>query len=214
MCRLLLVSSRNGFALRPVLESFSEMCRNSREYQGDGWGVLHRSGLSSSVHRSVEPIWTSNFAEFRTANLVLAHARSAFRNDPPSLAHTMPFISGDIGFAFNGELHGVRLRSQGSNGAQKIFSLADRLIRSDPERGFQRAITAIRNHTDHIRALNIVMTDVKRIYFSTTFSQEPDYFSLHIKRSSDMIAICSEPLPDDQEWTPVPNNTMEVLQCC
>ena len=39
---------------------------------------------------------------------------------------------------------GGRVRADGSNGAHKIFSLTRRLLRTDPEQGFQRAVRAIR----------------------------------------------------------------------
>lgn len=213
MCRLLLVQSRIPFEMRRYLEAFSSNCQSSREYQGDGWGVYHRLADRGALDRDTTPIWSADFSSYDRAHLMLVHARSAFRDAPPTLAHTMPFTSGSLAFAFNGELHRVRLRTPGDNGAQKIFGLSARLMRRDPDRGFHRAVDAITARSSHVRAMNIVMTDSDRVYCCTTYSQESDYFSLHLKRTDGFIAICSKPLFEEPGWETIPNNTVEAWPC-
>jgi len=213
MCRLLLIKSRHPVSITPLLTAFARACHASVEYQGDGWGIHWRLGTARHLHRSLAPIWEDELGGFGEANLVLAHARSAFRDASPTLEHTMPFTDGDTCFAFNGELHGVRVRAEGSNGAHKIFTLTRRLLRSDPEQGFQRAVRAIRERTERLRALNILMTDGDRVMCSSVFSQEEqEYFTLHTLQSDGFLAVCSEPLPEISGWRPMANNTVEVLQ--
>ncbi len=212
MCRLMLVRADSEIPMFPFLEGFAELCRSSSEFQGDGWGIHHRSGDCHEKYKSIEAIWKNDMRSFGRANLMLVHARSAFRDSPITIDQTMPFGDGQTGFAFNGELHGVQLQTPGENGAQKIFNLISRLLDRDAERGFQRAISAVQKRTSRMRAMNIIHINGQHIWYSSTFTQAPAYFTLHIRRTPGLVVLCSQPLPGLSDWRPVPNNCVEVLQ--
>ena len=49
MCRLLAVRDRTPFAIEPHLDRFAQICKDSKEYQGHGWGFAKRLNGSWSV---------------------------------------------------------------------------------------------------------------------------------------------------------------------
>jgi len=72
-----------------------------------------------------------------------------------------------------------------------------------------RAIQIIRQRTAYVRAMNILVSDGKRIYAVTHFEEDPDYFTLHRERvRHGRTAFCSAPL--GVNWEPVPNHTALV----
>ena len=109
----------------PVLESFRERCRDSREYQGHGWGAAWRSSGAWSRYRSLTPIWDDDPELPAEVDFLVVHARSAFRDEGIDIENNMPFYRGERVFVFNGELQGVRLRVPGRIGAEKIFNLIE-----------------------------------------------------------------------------------------
>jgi len=51
MCRLLFIKSESEFDIQEHLDIFSKICKNSKEYQGHGWGcrkLLWKSNIKSS----------------------------------------------------------------------------------------------------------------------------------------------------------------------
>jgi glutamine amidotransferase len=210
MCRMLLISSEHEFEVTPHLEAFAEMCRSSSEYQGDGWGMLAVNGTRSTVKHPT-PIWQHDLSGFGSARLLLAHARSAFRDHPLGVEHNMPFVDDRYAFAFNGELHGVTLRSAGATGAAKIFDLLRRLDHGDPRLALERTVTLLERHSRHIRACNLILTDGARTWAYSRSTDQPDYFTLQLARRDGIVAVCSEPLADGLSWQPLPADTVEVI---
>jgi len=199
-------------AMAPLLAELAECCRTSHEYQGHGWGVLYLDQGRRRLYRSLAPIWESDFGRFGDTTFLLAHARSAFRDRDIALANNMPFTDEHWAFAFNGELHGVRIREQGRIGAEKIFHFIKRFEGGDMARGFDRAIMLIRRRSARVRAMNILLTDLDRIFLCSQFDEQPSYFTLHRRQRPGQLMICSEPLPGIAGWQPVANHTIEVLQ--
>ncbi|MHC4429864.1 MAG: class II glutamine amidotransferase [Planctomycetota bacterium] len=199
--------------MRPYLESFAELCRASSEYQGHGWGMLSGGNGGRELYRRTRPIWQHDFAGVGSSRFLLVHARSAFRDGPVELRYNMPFVDGRYAFVFNGELHGVRIRVEGSTGAEKIFNLVRCLDRGDPGAALRDAMTVLKRRSRYIRAANMILTDGRRAWVSSYFDEQPEYFTLHVSRRADLVAVCSEPLPDDCDWSKLPNASIEELPC-
>jgi glutamine amidotransferase len=207
---MLLIKSEDLFDPRPHLEAFAKMCRSSREYQGDGWGMVLVNGIRGTVrHRT--PVWEQDFVAFGAARLLLVHARSAFQSHPLGVDHNMPFVDERYSFAFNGELHGVALHSIGWTGAAKIFELFRRLDRGDPLAALERTLHLLEAKSRHIRACNLILTDGDRVWAFARSSDDPDYFTMHQAQCDGLAAVCSEPLADGLHWRPLPADTVMEL---
>jgi len=211
MCRLLAVKDSRPFEIPPVLASFAEMARRSREYQGDGWGCAWHDGAAWRLHRSVTPIWEDDLERFGETRLMLAHARSAFRNEGIRVENNMPFLDGRLAFVFNGELHGVRIREKGRIGAEKLFNTIVRFTNGSVADGLARAARVIRRRTAYVKAMNVLLSDGERIYLHSFFSEQPEYFTMHVARGNGHLVICSEPLSLKTGWRPLPNDTLEAF---
>ncbi len=210
MCRLLALRATEPQNLTAWLQPFAAMCAASPEYQGHGWGIAWRDGNGSwHEHRQLEPIWQSPLEGFGEADLALVHARSAFRDEGIELANNMPFRQGQHIFIFNGELRGVRLSRPGRIGAEKIFNTILGFHKGDLDQALARAVSLIRERTDYVRALNLLMTDGERLYLASHFSETPEYFTLHRLHREGLDAICSQPLAGS--WLPIDNGTQAVL---
>jgi predicted glutamine amidotransferase len=212
MCRLIAVKDRRPFAMSPILASFAEMAHRSREYQGDGWGCAWHDGHGWQLHRSVTPVWADDLARFGATRLLLAHARSAFRNEGIQVENNMPFIEDRLAFAFNGELHGVRIREAGRIGAEKLFNTIRRVTNGSVADGLAKAAKVIRRRSAYVRAMNVLLSDGETIYLHSFFSEQPEYFTMHVARSNGRLVICSEPLPVEAGWQPLPNDTLEAFE--
>ncbi len=210
MCRLLAVRAGEPFPVAPWLERFAAMARASREYQGDGWGCAWREGGAWHTYHSVTPVWLDGLRGFGQTSVLVAHARSAFAGSEVRVEHNMPFLAGPLAFAFNGELRGVRLREEGRIGAETLFNTIRRLTNGDLATGLARAARVVRSRTAYVRAMNVVLCDGERIAAHSEFSEEPEYFTLHVARRGELAAVCSEPLPGD-DWSPLPNGALEVI---
>jgi len=119
MCRLLAVHDSRPFDIGSQVKQLAAVARNSREYQGDGWGCAWLEAGQWCVYRHIRPVWEDDLSPFGRTTLLLAHARSAFGNQGPDVANNMPFISGREVFIFNGEMRGVRIQAGGRIGAEK-----------------------------------------------------------------------------------------------
>jgi|WetSurMetagenome_2_1015567.scaffolds.fasta_scaffold378298_2 predicted glutamine amidotransferase len=211
MCRLLAVISRTPIDARSHLDAFTRVCRNSSEYQGHGWGyaLLHADGWEQ--YRTVSPIWEDAARPNRIGHVLLAHARSAFRDEGIVVENAMPFIDGDQVFVFNGELHGVRLPVQGRTGAERIF----RFLRQPARLGadaVERSLGILRSRSTHIRACNLMLADRHNLILYSAFAGVSAYFTMHQRRTDEELTICSAPY-DTGRWTPIPRNTVEVFPC-
>ena len=210
MCRLLAIRDEAPFAVADMLRPFAEMARQSTEFQGDGWGCARWQEGGWVRHRSTRPIWEDDLTGFGETRVLITHARSAFRNENIALENNMPFLSGEHGFVFNGELHGVRLKQQGRIGAAKLFSFLLR-FGGDGAAGLARGVGAVTRMTRYVRAMNFVLARGERFFAYSQFSENPDYFTLHVVRSLERVVICSQPLAGQAGWEALPHGVVEVL---
>jgi predicted glutamine amidotransferase len=212
MCRILAVRDRSAFALAPLLRSFAEMARRSREYQGDGWGCAWREGGGWRSYHSAKPIWEDELEAFASSHLLVAHARSAFAGGEVRADHNMPFLDGPLVFAFNGELRGVRIRAAGRIGAEKLFDTARRLSRGDGAAGLARATALVHARSAYVKAMNVVLADGERVVVYSSFAEQEDYFTMHVARRNGRLVVCSQPLAGEPAWRPFPNGALEVFE--
>jgi glutamine amidotransferase len=158
-------------------------------------------------YRSLTPIWEDSPPLPRKVEMLVLHARSAFRNEGIDVRNNMPFYRDDLCFVFNGELQGVRLRAPGRIGAEKIFHLI-----LEQRVGLQAALAAtdrlVRSRSRYVRAMNVALTDGSAIYAHCRFGEKPDYFTLHY-RAGEVSGVSSEPL--DESFRPMANGETRVL---
>ena len=238
MCRILLVQSETPFSIATQLEPFAALSQHSREYQGHGWGCswlpepgfgeasitsdleAHSSATSNASfdgkwqhYRNINPIWECDFASFGKTRLLLVHARSAFRDEGIAIENNMPFSDGDSVFIFNGELRGVKIKSEGRIGAEKIYNYIRRMDKGDKQAALARSVGIIEKRTSYIRAMNILFSDGKTNVVSSTYSENPDYFQMHRSVKEGITRVCSKPFPGETDWQRIDNQTTEVIPC-
>jgi len=203
MCRLLYARSESPFEIGPFLKSFTEVARKSPEYQGHGWGIAYLSEGDWRSHHSVQPIWEDSLPEFGTTVCLIAHARSAFRDEGICVENNMPFLSDNLVFAFNGELQGVRIKAEGRIGAEKIFTFLREQHESDWFTTVTTGVRAIRSRTKRVRAMNFLIANETRAFCYSCFDENPDYFRMHV-RNGPIRVLCSQPFDGEDGWEPAP----------
>ncbi len=226
MCRILGIQADEPVDALPWIEAFGRQCRASKEFQGHGWGMSWQEDGIWRRYRSIVPIWEDRF-EPPPTRVLLVHARSAFRNEGIVVENNMPFLSGGLAFAFNGELRGVRLKAPGETGAARLFHLLERFTGAadgDLLSATARLDSLITSRSEYVRALNIVASDGHSLFVNTRYSEDADYFGLHtasVGVEPRARLVCSERIstPDiEPAWTPVPNRTTHTLEaeskCC
>ncbi len=214
MCRLLAVIAQDAIDVGAHLDAFTRVCRESPEYQGHGWGFAILRNGAWERYRSVTPIWDDATRPTGATRVLLAHARSAFRDEGIVVENAMPFLEGDQVFIFNGELHGVRLPVQGRTGAERIFRFLRAPARSGDPAAVQRSLAILRTRSAHIRACNFIIADPRQLMVQSAFAGTSRYFTLHARKLGREHAICSAPYDDgDPRWTPMVTNTVEVVPC-
>ncbi len=224
MCRLLCVRAAAGFEIKEHLAALARIARDSKEYQGHGWGCAWiEAGASARwrFHHDASPIWEDIARPVGRATLLVAHARSAFRNEGIRVENNMPFFDGERAFAFNGELHGVRIKERGRIGAEKVFNFVKRFDRGDFALALGRGLDAIERRTRYVRAANVVVADAAhRVYVASRFREDPDYFRMHATKLRGMRVVSSEPYQlapsgrretETLAWLPVPNGFVGAL---
>lgn len=209
MCRILALRSQTPIELTPHLTRFAQICQNSEEFQGHGWGIAYRHQGQWHSYKNIQPIWQDDLTGFGQADLALIHARSAFQNEGIVVENNMPFDDGQRYFIFNGELRGVRFKAEGRIGAEKIFNTIRRFDRGDLSAAFQKGLDVIAKRTRYVRALNVIMTDGDQLYVANHFSENPNYFTMHQYRDDQLHAICSEPLASG--WQALGNSQRLVV---
>lgn len=212
MCRLLYVKSNNEFETKYHLEKFAEVSRNSREYQGHGWGCAYRTEAGWKHYRNISPIWEDDLSRFGKAKYLIAHARSAFQDKDIFVENNMPFYDDRYIFVFNGELRGVRINSEGRIGAEKIFNYIKRFDKGDILAALKRAMPIIRKKTEYIRAMNIMIAEDSRVFVTSLFNEDQEYFTMYYKTNNGTLVICSDPYASEENWMKIENNYTGVFQ--
>jgi len=210
MCRLLTVRSETPFPTMPHLEKFADIARNSKEYQGHGWGCayLDETGIWR-FYKNINPVWEDDLSQFGGTTLLVAHARSAFEDRDIVIDNNMPFFDGRTVFIFNGELRGVKIREQGRIGAEKIFNFVRRFDKGDTLKALEKAVRIIKKRTRYIRGMNIIMVNDEAIFVSSFFNEDEDYFTLRYVEGKELI-LCSASYPSEKKWTRIANNSVRI----
>ena len=224
MCRLLALYSPTPIAVRPALVAFAAISKASTEFQGHGWGFALRDDAAPDpasrwvVHREITPVWESTLipATDLCGTLLLAHARSAFRDEGIAIENNMPFVEDGTVFIFNGELHGVRLREEGRIGAEKIFHFLRRFESAGVAGAVERGEPIIAKQSRYVRAMNLMLSDGRELAVSSRFGEAPEYFTMHRRGFAERpgdggFVICSDPWPGSGPWEPIPSGSIERL---
>ncbi len=211
MCRILSASSESTFSITDLLESFAEVAQSSAEYQGHGWGCSWREAGRWQHYHNIKPIWEDDLSQFGETSLLLAHARSAFRDEGIIIENNMPFSDGESVFIFNGEIRGVRIRSEGRIGAEKIYNYIRRFDKGNKLAALDRATSIILKQSTYVRAMNIILSDGTGTWLSTHYNENPDYFQMHAKQEGELKLVCSHPFTDATGWTRIDNRTTVAL---
>ncbi len=212
MCRLLLVKEKNSFNPQKYLESFSIMCKNSKEYQGHGWGLAMLVNGEWKIYKNIKPVWEDNLDQFEETNLLLVHARSAFEDKDIFVENNMPFIKDDMVFIFNGELRGVKLKMHGRIGAEKIFNFILKFYDSSLLDAVKKASNIIIKRTAKIRAMNFLVVNKYGAILHSYFTEDEEYFTLRKYSDDNKTIICSEEINIGINWEKVNNNIIEEIK--
>jgi hypothetical protein len=210
MCRILAFTADQPVDAATHLGAFAGIARQSREYQGHGWGCAWQDAGTWRTYHSIRPVWEDDLGRFGRAQVFLAHARSAFRDEGIAVENNMPFVDGPFAFVFNGELRGVRIAETGRIGAEKLFRF---MVRHGAAAGADGARTALRlvgQRTRYVRALNAVIAGQGRFVLCTTFNEDDAYFTVHLRRTPGLTVVCSEPY-GETGWTPLASGTTEEI---
>jgi len=211
MCRILYARDESPFAIADLLRPFAELSQNSREYQGHGWGCAWLEDTGWHQYHNIDPIWEDDLGQFGNTRLLLVHARSAFRDEGIRVENNMPFSDGESIFIFNGELRGVRIKSEGRIGAEKIYNYIQRFDKGDKCAATDKAVGIIKKRSSYIRAMNIILSDGKQSCLSTSYSEDPDYFQMYQKHDKGLHLVCSQAFTRDPGWSRIENNTTIAL---
>ena len=213
MCRLLYINSKKEFLVADYLTKFSEISKNSKEFQGHGWGCAYLHGNEWKHYKNVNPIWDDDLSSFGTSTRLVAHARSAFKDEGIIVENNMPFYDDRYIFVFNGQLSGVKIKEEGRIGAEKIFNYIKRFDKGNIKDAIEKGAEIIKKKSSYIRAMNIIMTDSEAAYLYSHFNEEEEYFTMHYKLTDSSIVICSEPFIGENNWQPIGNNTLTEYKC-
>ena len=210
MCRLLTVKSETPFAITPHLRKFADIAKNSKEYQGHGWGCAYLDETAGwRFYKNIIPVWQDDLDHFDQTKLLVAHARSAFEDRDIVIENNMPFFDGQTVYIFNGELRGVKIRQDGRIGAEKIFNYIRRFDNGDTRLALIKAVGIIRKRTRYIRGMNIIMVNDKGIFVSSYFTEDEEYFSMRYREGRELV-ICSAPYPAEKNWQKIANDSVRV----
>ena len=208
MCRLLTIRSQTPFAIGPHLEKFAQIAKNSKEYQGHGWGCAYIDTAGHwQFYRNIKPVWEDDPSRFGETTLLVVHARSAFEDKDIVVENNMPFSDGRTVYIFNGELRGVKIREDGRIGAEKIFNYIRRFDRGNTRQALEKAVAIIKKRTRHIRGMNIIMVNDTGIFVSSYFTEDESYFTMSYRQGNGLV-ICSDPYPTEDNWQTIANDSV------
>ncbi len=211
MCRLLYMRSEIEFDIAEYLEKFALISKNSKEYQGHGWGFAYLQNEQWQIYKNIKPIWKDNLNAFGRTRLLVAHARSAFQDKDIRIENNMPFRSGDIIYIFNGELHGVKIQEEGRIGAEKIFNFILRFNKGNLFNALKKGSEIIEKRSKYIRAMNIILADKRQAYISSLFNEDFEYFTMYVRVDDHKIIICSDSFSEENDWQKIGNRSAKVF---
>ena len=210
MCRLLTIRSKTAFSIEPHLKKFAAIAKNSKEYQGHGWGCAYLDGEAGwKFYKNINPVWEDDLSRFGKTTLLTVHARSAFEDRDIVIENNMPFFDGRTVFIFNGELRGVKIREEGRIGAEKIFNYIRHFDKGDTRTALIKAVDIIKKRTRYIRGMNIIMVNDKGIFVSSYFTEDDQYFTIRYREGRELV-ICSAPYPGEENWRSIANDSVRV----
>ncbi len=212
MCRLLCVRAHEPFQIRDHLAEFALTAKNSSEDQSHGWGCAWLSNSRWVTYRNINPVWEDKLAFDAQTTCLIAHARSAYRNEGIVLYNNMPFANRNRLFIFNGELNGVRIRIDGRIGAEKIFNFINRYDQGDLQQAAKFAVATLSAKTRYIRAMNFMIAEPQRTLLYTEFNENPDYFQMHEKVSERTTMVSSASYENDTGWKPIENRSLKMFE--
>lgn len=210
MCRLLCVKSETKFSVSLYLKQLAAISKNSKEYQGHGWGYAICDNSKWKFYHNIKPIWEDELNINETGTILLAHARSAFENKEIKVENNMPFQNGNFVYIFNGELHGVRIKEEGRIGAEKIFNFFMRFDNGSMTNTLTTGLSQLEKRTKFLKACNMIVADSNQICVVSKFNAEPDYYTLHSKKETNRLIVCSGPFPDEPGWTKMTQGVYRV----
>jgi len=210
MCRLLFVKSENKFEIEHYLKIFAELCKSSKEYQGHGWGCSYLVDGQWVHYHNISPIWKDNLTQFKSTKHLTVHARSAFHDKGIFVENNMPFYDEKYIFTFNGELQGVKIKSEGRIGAEKIFNFIKRFDKGNITGAIEKGVSIIKKRTEYLRAMNIIITSKEGTVLSSNFNEDPGYFQMSKKIAGDTTVLSSVAFPNEEGWQKIENNSIGV----
>jgi len=206
MCRLLFVRSNYEFEIEQHLKIFAGIAKNSKEFQGHGWGCSFLLDDEWAHYKNIKPVWEDDITRFGRTNRLIVHARSAFKDKDIVVENNMPFYNDEYVFIFNGELRGVRIKEEGRIGAEKIFNFILRFYQGDMEEALAKGVEQIKLKSSYVRAMNIIIADQDSVFVSANHNEDPGYFTMHKKVTDESLIICSEKYPGETGWEQIENN--------
>ncbi len=212
MCRLLFVQNKNKINISEHLTRFASIARNSKEYQGHGWGCSYLVNGEWIHYKNIKPIWEDDLEQFGNSNRLIVHARSAFEDKDIFVENNMPFYDNKYVFIFNGELRGVKIKADGRIGAEKIFNFIKRFDKYGMEDALPKGINVIDKRSSYVRAMNIIIAEKNKVHYSSLFNEDAEYFQMYYKQSKDELIICSEVYPNETGWDKIDNNSNGVFK--
>ena len=160
-------------------------------------------------YKNISPIWEDNLDQFGESKLIIAHARSAFRDKDIRVENNMPFYDDQKVFVFNGELRGVKIKADGRIGAEKIFNFINRFDKGNYLYALKKGAGIIRQRTSYLRALNIIVTDGISAFVHSEFNEDHEYFQIWRTVNNGKLIICSDPLDGIDGWEKIENKSTE-----
>ena len=213
MCRLLYVNSKTEFSVSGYLTKFSGISKNSKEYQGHGWGCAYLQNGNWKYYKNLKPIWEDDLSKFQDSTRLIAHARSAFKDEGIVVENNMPFYDDKYVFVFNGELRGVKIKEEGRIGAEKIFNYIKRFDKGSIKEALEKGTEIINKKSSYIRAMNIIMAEQGFTYVYSQFNEDAEYFTMHKYSSDELTVVCSDTFEIGKIWEPIGNNTLTEYKC-
>lgn len=212
MCRLLFVQNKNKFSVSEHLTKFATLAKNSKEYQGHGWGCSYLKNNEWMHYKNINPIWEDDLEQFPKSRRLIVHARSAFEDKDIVVENNMPFYDDKYIFIFNGELRGVKIKADGRIGAEKIFNFIKRFDKAGMAEALPKGVNVIDKRSTYVRAMNIIIAEKERVHYSSLYNEDEGYFQMHYKRNDDELIICSEVYPGETGWSKIANKSNGVFK--